>query len=155
MFDPLPFMDTQKVDDVDNFFFFGFTDGLSETFDPDGEEFGEDRVLEFLNSSVTNDLKAKHESLLEKLDAFRRGEPFRDDITDPDSVLHHSDWLVANIGNVFGTAIKQSTAEVFVTSSSNYGAGFGFINNSPAVLNYGVVGSPANHSPARQWRVCL
>jgi len=80
--------------------------------------------------------------------AIPTSTPFRDDITDPDSVLHSSDWLVSNIGNVFGTAINQRTAEVFVTSSSNYGAGFGFTNNSPAVLNYGVVGSPANATEA-------
>ncbi len=72
----------------------------------------------------------------------------RDTITNPDSVLHHSDWLVSNIGNVFGTVIKQSTAEVFVTASSNYGSGFGFSSASPAVLNYGVIGSPANATEA-------
>ncbi|MDF1697314.1 MAG: hypothetical protein P1U56_15835, partial [Saprospiraceae bacterium] len=80
--------------------------------------------------------------------AIPTAAPFRDNITDPDSALHSSDWLVSNIGNVFGTAINQQTAEVFVTASSNYGAGFGFINNSPAVLNYGVVGSPANATEA-------
>ena len=74
--------------------------------------------------------------------------PFRDDITNGDSVVHHSDWLVSNIGNVFGTAINQQTAEVFVTASSNYGAGFGFLNSSPSVLNYGVIGSPANPTEA-------
>ncbi|MEM9545673.1 MAG: hypothetical protein AAGA77_06855, partial [Bacteroidota bacterium] len=74
--------------------------------------------------------------------------PLRDSITNADSVLHHDDWLVSNIGNVFGTAINQKTAEVFVTASSNYGAGFGFLNDSPSVLNYGVVGSPAHDTIA-------
>ena len=72
----------------------------------------------------------------------------RDTITNPDSVLHHVDWRVDSIGNVFGVAINQSTAEVFVTASSNYGAGFGFFNNSPAIINYGVKGNPAHDTIA-------
>lgn len=68
----------------------------------------------------------------------------RSEITNTDSTLHHTDWLVQNIGNLYGVAIKQSTSEVFVAASSNYGDGLGFFNNDPAVLNYGTIGSPAN-----------
>lgn len=64
----------------------------------------------------------------------------REEITHPDSVLHHSDWLVQNIGNVFGIAIKQQTAEAFVTASSNYGSGFGYAPNVASILNYGSIG---------------
>lgn len=73
----------------------------------------------------------------------------RSEITNSDSTLHHSDWLVSSIGNVYGTAINQSTAEVFVTASSNYGSKIGLSAlNSPSVLNYGSIASPANATEA-------
>jgi|GEM_PF-3055966 len=58
----------------------------------------------------------------------------RTNITDTDSVLHHTDWLVENIGNVFGTEINQNTGEVFVTASSNYASSIGVNNISGTIL---------------------
>ena len=73
----------------------------------------------------------------------------RSEITNTDSTLHHTDWLVSNIGNVFGTAIKESTAEVFVTASSNYGSVFGVgASASTSILNYGSISSPASTTEA-------
>ena len=72
----------------------------------------------------------------------------RSETTDPDSVYHHSSWVIAELGNVFGTAINTRTHEFFVTASSNYGAGFGFLNSAPVALNYGSIGNPADQTEA-------
>ena len=73
----------------------------------------------------------------------------RVDNTDSDSVYHHPSWLIDSIGNVFGVAINQSTQEIFVTASSNYGAGVGFGGNNVAQdLDYGSIGSPGSDSVA-------
>ncbi len=72
----------------------------------------------------------------------------RSEITNADSTLHHDDWLVSSIGNVFGTAIIQSTAEVFVTASSNYSSSFGVLSPSNAILNYGSIANPSNSTEA-------
>jgi len=73
----------------------------------------------------------------------------RSEITDTDSTLHHTDWLVSSIGNVFGTAINESTAEVFVTASSNYGSVIGIRSNtSPSILNYGSIDNPSSDTEA-------
>ena len=67
----------------------------------------------------------------------------RADNTNGDSVFHHRSWRIDSIGNVFGIATNQATQEIFITSSSNYGAGFG-LNGNPSVLKYGAIGNPAN-----------
>ena len=61
----------------------------------------------------------------------------RIETTDMDSMYHHSTWTVDNIGNPFGIAINTRTAEVFLTASTNYGAGF---FGNPSVLNHGSLG---------------
>lgn len=65
----------------------------------------------------------------------------RVETTNTDSVYHHNSWLVSQIGNVFGIDINETTGAVYITASSNYGAGFGNINGTtPSVLNYGSIG---------------
>lgn len=73
----------------------------------------------------------------------------RAEITNMDSVVHHTDWHIDNMGNVFGVAIDNSTATSYVSASSNYGSAFGFLGNNAAILNYGAIGgSPANELAA-------
>jgi len=58
-----------------------FTDGVSEAFDPDGELFGEDRLLQHLQSAP---IQSARETALAVLDAVRRhaaGAKQSDDIT--------------------------------------------------------------------------
>ena len=62
----------------------------------------------------------------------------REEITNMDSALHHTDWLIQNIGNLFGVALVQETGTAYVAASSNYGSSYGFFNmTADGVLNYG------------------
>jgi len=62
----------------------------------------------------------------------------REEITNMDSALHHTDWLIQNIGNLFGVALVQETGTAYVAASSNYGSSYGFVNmTADGVLNYG------------------
>ncbi|WP_258103377.1 PP2C family protein-serine/threonine phosphatase [Marinoscillum sp. MHG1-6] len=81
MFDPLPFVETRKIEGLKNFFFFGYTDGLTETFNKTGEQFGEDRVKNALQTIEEKDLQAFHKDLFKKLDEFREDVSYSDDIT--------------------------------------------------------------------------
>ena len=60
---------------------FMFTDGVTETFDNDGEEFGEDRLKDFLTSTVNDDLKLNHSDLILAVDSFKDEQDYLDDLT--------------------------------------------------------------------------
>ncbi|MCP4460546.1 MAG: PP2C family protein-serine/threonine phosphatase [Cytophagales bacterium] len=79
MFEPLPFLESETISDLDEFVFFGFTDGLTETFNEEDEQFGEERLEDMLCN--TSDASMLHNSLLQELDAFRGSIPYSDDIT--------------------------------------------------------------------------
>lgn len=80
-FDPLPFIEMGSVKDLDKFSLFLFTDGLTETFDHQDEEYGADRLEEFLQTNRDRPLAEMHQSLLKDLDEYRDGHPFDDDLT--------------------------------------------------------------------------
>ena len=79
MFEPLPFLSSETISDLEEFVFFGFTDGLNETFNEDDEQFGEKRIEDYLCANRNTD--ALHNGLLQELDAFRGKIPYADDIT--------------------------------------------------------------------------
>ncbi len=81
MFDPLPFLETNTINNLDHFFFFGYTDGLTETFNFQDDQFGEDRLLSFLEKGMPEDINMFHKDIFKSLDDFRGGTPYRDDIT--------------------------------------------------------------------------
>ncbi|MFY0592744.1 SpoIIE family protein phosphatase [Roseivirga sp.] len=80
-FDPLPFIDMGTVKDIEDFSLFLFTDGLTETFNDKDEEFGTERLEEFLKSHQGKPLEQVHTALLKALDDYRDGHPFDDDLT--------------------------------------------------------------------------
>ena len=80
-FDPLPFIQMGSVKDLDEFTLFLFTDGLTETFNHKDEEFGPERLEEFLKTNQNRSLGEIHQSLLKGLDEHRDGLPFNDDLT--------------------------------------------------------------------------
>ncbi|MCB0679000.1 MAG: carboxypeptidase regulatory-like domain-containing protein, partial [Saprospiraceae bacterium] len=51
-------------------------------------------------------------------------------------VYHHSSWHIDQIGNVYGVAFNTNDGSVYLTTSSNYGAGF---FGQTAVLRYGSI----------------
>ena len=81
MFEPLPFLDKAVLKNVSDFLFFGYTDGLSEAFNEDDEQFGEEKIKEVLSQQKYLDLDSLHFNLLKSLDDFRKEIPYNDDIT--------------------------------------------------------------------------
>jgi len=65
----------------------------------------------------------------------------RDETTATQDVYHHPSWTVDQIGNVYGIAINNTNGCMFVTASSNYGAG---VLNQPTVIQYGNIGGGAD-----------
>ena len=79
MFEPLPFLESETLHHLEEFVFFGFTDGLTETFNAEDEQFGEERLEKLLCEN--SDATILHNTILEELDAFRGDIPYSDDIT--------------------------------------------------------------------------
>ncbi|NQW26382.1 MAG: PP2C family protein-serine/threonine phosphatase [Flammeovirgaceae bacterium] len=80
-FDPLPFLNLGTIKDLTHFNFFGYTDGVTETYNEQEGQFGSDRLAFILKSSDFSDLKKLHSDILESLDGFRKGRQMSDDIT--------------------------------------------------------------------------
>ena len=80
-FNPLPFLSTGLKEGVDDFSLFLFTDGVTETFDNDGNEFGPERLIEFLKAHQDQKLEPMHDNLLDTLNRFSNGRAFSDDLT--------------------------------------------------------------------------
>lgn len=58
-----------------------YTDGVTETQDTQDEEFGEQRLIEFLSNHRDQELKIIEQKLLQVLQIFAKGKPFGDDVT--------------------------------------------------------------------------
>ncbi|KYG80553.1 sigma-B regulation protein RsbU (phosphoserine phosphatase) [Roseivirga ehrenbergii] len=80
-FDPLPFLDKGEIENVEEFSLFMFTDGLTETFNSAGEEFGEERLRKFLVDHKNKDLQTTHNDLMTELEGFKKENAFADDLT--------------------------------------------------------------------------
>lgn len=78
---PLPFMNEGFVTDLDEFLLFCYTDGLTETANEAGAEFGLDMLKEYLEKNPTKDLKMIHQDIILMLDDFKGKNGYRDDIT--------------------------------------------------------------------------
>jgi len=81
MFHPLPFLNEGFVTDLDNFTLVLYTDGLTETENEENEEYGSERIQEFLEKNQETDLRVLHKELLKELDDFKGSNDYRDDIT--------------------------------------------------------------------------
>ncbi|MBV6645672.1 MAG: PP2C family protein-serine/threonine phosphatase [Cyclobacteriaceae bacterium] len=81
MFDPLPFLETKKIEHLEEFLFFGYTDGLTETFNASDEPYGYDRLVRLLRDYSQEDLAMIHQYIFKSLDDFREDRPYDDDIT--------------------------------------------------------------------------
>jgi len=80
---PLPFLNEGFVTDLDEFLLFCYTDGLTETINGEGKEFGVDFLLEYFNKPDTyfKDLKTIHQDIIVSLDTFKGRMGYHDDIT--------------------------------------------------------------------------
>lgn len=78
---PLPFMNEGFVTDLDDFTLFAYTDGLTETVNENGEEFGLKSLLDYFEKNQTKDIKTIHQDIIVALDGFKGRNGYRDDIT--------------------------------------------------------------------------
>lgn len=80
-FHPLPFLNVGIVENLEQFFFFGFTDGVIETVNDDEEEFSLSRLKLFLYEHSVKNLKIIHKELLDQLNNYKGSKDYNDDIT--------------------------------------------------------------------------
>lgn len=78
---PLPFINEGFVPDLDEFFLFCYTDGLTETVNEAGQEFGVDSLKNYFELNRNKDLSTIHQDIIVALDGFKGLNGYRDDIT--------------------------------------------------------------------------
>ncbi|MGL1885975.1 MAG: PP2C family protein-serine/threonine phosphatase [Reichenbachiella sp.] len=80
MFEPLPFISTAAVSDLEEFLLFTYTDGLNEAVDVKDDEFGEDRIVEILEAD-SHSAKDVNIRMMNEVNSYRGTTPYRDDVT--------------------------------------------------------------------------
>lgn len=78
---PLPFINEGFITDLDEFLLFGYTDGVTETENEEGEEFGLERLTDYFQENGRQDLRKIHQDIIIELDNFKGKKGYRDDIT--------------------------------------------------------------------------
>ncbi|HEY0653329.1 MAG TPA: GAF domain-containing SpoIIE family protein phosphatase [Chryseosolibacter sp.] len=80
---PLPFLNEGFVTGLDDFLLFCYTDGLTETVNEQGQEFGVESLLSYFKEpqTFTKDLKVIHQDIIVALDRFKGKNGYHDDIT--------------------------------------------------------------------------
>jgi phosphoserine phosphatase RsbU/P len=80
---PLPFLNEGFVTDLDDFLLFCYTDGLTETVNEQGKEFGVESLINYFSQdhTYTRDLKRIHQDIIVALDNFKGRKAYHDDIT--------------------------------------------------------------------------
>lgn len=80
---PLPFVNEGFVTGLDDFLLFCYTDGLTETLNEAGEEYGQDSLVRYFQQEgvLDRDLKRMHQDLIVALDCFKGRNSYHDDIT--------------------------------------------------------------------------
>lgn len=81
--DPLPFINEGFITDLDKFRLFCYTDGLTETMNEQGVEFGMERLMNYFNDPTTRlkDMRTVHNDIIVSLDNFKGRNGYHDDIT--------------------------------------------------------------------------
>ncbi len=80
-FPELPFIETGVLHGLTKFLLFCFTDGFTETYNEQGEEFGEDDLQEFISNNLDLPPKTMHTKLIALLNTFKGRNAYADDIT--------------------------------------------------------------------------
>jgi sigma-B regulation protein RsbU (phosphoserine phosphatase) len=78
---PLPFLKEGFITDLDDFLLFCYTDGLTETVNEKGEEFGQASLFKYFEENHGKDLTTIHQDIIVSLDGFKGKNSYRDDIT--------------------------------------------------------------------------
>lgn len=77
----LPFLNIGELKGLEEFLFFCYTDGLSETFNEEDEQFGMERLQEILEEYGSPELELLHRKIIAELDVYRGNVEYGDDIT--------------------------------------------------------------------------
>lgn len=78
---PLPFLNEGFITDLDDFTLFCYTDGLTETVNENGQEFGISWLMNYFDRNHHKDLKTIHQDIIVELDLFKGRRGYCDDIT--------------------------------------------------------------------------
>ncbi|MFN3840731.1 MAG: GAF domain-containing SpoIIE family protein phosphatase [Cyclobacteriaceae bacterium] len=80
---PLPFINEGFVTDIDDFLLFCYTDGLTETINEQGVEYGFERLHQYFSdpSITAKSLNKIHQDIIVSLDSFKGRNGYHDDIT--------------------------------------------------------------------------
>ena len=80
---PLPFLNEGFVTDLDDFLLFCYTDGLTETINSEGKEFGVDFIMDYFSKreNQIKGLSTIHQDIIVSLDNFKGRMGYHDDIT--------------------------------------------------------------------------
>jgi phosphoserine phosphatase RsbU/P len=80
---PLPFINEGFITDLEDFLIFCYTDGLTETINEEGKEFGSDALIEYFQQDhvYNRPLKTIHQDIIVALDLFKGTRGYHDDIT--------------------------------------------------------------------------
>lgn len=80
---PLPFLNEGFVTGLDDFLLFCYTDGLTETVNEQGKEFGVESLMSYFQQDHTymKDLKTIHQDIIVALDKWKGKNSYHDDIT--------------------------------------------------------------------------
>ncbi len=78
---PLPFLREGFITDLDDFSLFCYTDGLTETINEQGEEFGQAALIKYFEENHNKELATMHQDIIVTLDGFKGKNSYRDDIT--------------------------------------------------------------------------
>jgi sigma-B regulation protein RsbU (phosphoserine phosphatase) len=81
VFPELPFINSETVDMANETLFVGFTDGLTETENPKGDDYSAERMYAFIAQHSNLPLQQLHNHIYEELLHFSEGYGFKDDIT--------------------------------------------------------------------------
>jgi sigma-B regulation protein RsbU (phosphoserine phosphatase) len=78
---PLPFLNEGFITDLDEFTLFAYTDGLTETVNEAGAEYGVQALVDYLQANRNKEIRTMHQDIIVNLDGFKGRNGYRDDIT--------------------------------------------------------------------------
>lgn len=80
-FEELPFLEIGERENLDNFTIHLYTDGLTESINPQEEEYGEERFHSFVDAHLQMNPEDFHREFFGQMQVFSQDIPLRDDLT--------------------------------------------------------------------------
>lgn len=80
-FKELPFLNVGIIEDLNEFLFCAFTDGLTEITNEEDEEFGDSEILKVVENNSKKEPKELNDAIIKAMEDFKGKNGFNDDIT--------------------------------------------------------------------------